>query len=692
MQNGSALRLRTIAVGAALILAFVGSALYDSWRLHQQLSLANERELGNLSKALAAEASTSIGAVDSLLLETVDWYEGHRSERDPDTLTAALATRATGVTQVSVLSLVNADGMQVARSRVTGAPLAEVADRPYYLRHRETPDLGLFINEPIVTRTERVPSVVLSRRLNGPTGRFDGVVTAIVTLEQLQHAYGALDLGGGASLVLTLGDGTLVARQPHIPGMVGRKFPELVLLKGGQQIDTLVSPVDGRIKLVSAVGVPGQGLVLAVTRDEAEVMMPWRDEMRSAIIRTALLSLAVFLTISWLLRQMRRQAELEAKLQQAHKLEALGTLAGGIAHDFNNILGAILGFGEMAQRQATPGTPIRRHIDRVMQSGARARLLVRRILDFSRNSVAERVPVNLQAVVEEVVAMLSPSLPAGLTVQAQLESGSAAVIGDATQLHQVVMNLCANAVQAMGDEGVVRVSLTRMELQAARSLRHGELRPGDFVCLAVADTGSGVSPEVLERMFDPFFTTKKSGDGTGLGLSVVHGIVSDLGGGIDVAANTPRGTVVTVWLPVCGEVAAPSGPHPVDWPKGRGQTVMVVDDERPLLELAEELLAGLDYEPVGYDSAEAALAAFEADPHRFDAVLTDQSLPGMPGDELVERLLAVRPGMPILLMSGNLGADVEQRLRRRGVRAVLHKPLALQDLAENLSAAVGTAD
>jgi signal transduction histidine kinase len=686
MQEAGNLRFRTIAVGAALILAFVGSAVYDSWRLHQQIMLANERELGNLSKALAAEASTSLGTVDAVLLETVAWYEGRRSERDPDTLAQALATRAYGVDQVSVLSLVNAQGMQVARSRVTGAPLAEVADRPYYIRHRDASDLGLFINEPIVTRTERVQSLVLSRRLNGPRGEFDGVVTAIVTLEQLQHAYGALDLGGGASLVMTLGDGTMVARQPHVPGMVGRKFPELVTLKGGQQIDRLISPVDGRPKLVSAVGVPGQSLVLAVTRDEAEVLLPWHDEMRSAILRTVLLSLAVFLTIGWLLRQMRRQAELEARLQQAHKLEALGTLAGGIAHDFNNILGAILGFGEMAQRQTEPGTPIRRHIDRVMQSGARARLLVRRILDFSRASVAERVPVNLQVVVEEVVAMLSPSLPTGLTVQTQLDSGTAAVIGDATQLHQVAMNLCTNAAQSMGDGGIVRVALTRATLSTNRSLRHGELRPGPYVTLAVADTGTGVAPEVLERMFDPFFTTKKVGDGTGLGLSVVHGIVTELGGGIDVAANTPRGTVVTVWLPVCGEVAAPPGSHPVDWPRGGGQTVMIVDDERALLELAEELLAGLGYEPVGYDTAAAALAAFEADPHRFDAVLTDLSLPGLQGDELVERLLAMRPDLPILLMSGNLSAEVEQRIRGRGVRAVLHKPLALQELAEQLSA------
>jgi PAS domain S-box-containing protein len=379
------------------------------------------------------------------------------------------------------------------------------------------------------------------------------------------------------------------------------------------------------------------------------------------------------------------RAQLEAKLQQTQKLEALGTLAGGIAHDFNNILGAILGFGEMAQHRADEGTPIRRYIDRVMQSGARARLLVRRILDFSRNSVAERVPVNLQGVVEEVIAMLLPSLPATLKVEVHLDAGTAAVIGDATQLYQVAMNLCTNAVQAIGDTGTVDVALKRVELMEVRSLLHGRLQPGPYLRLEIGDTGPGIPPEVLARMFDPFFTTKKVGEGTGLGLSVVHGIVSDLGGAIDVRSREPHGTVVTVWLPVGGEVDAPSVAGPTDWPLGDGQCVMIVDDEHALLELAEELLAGLGYEPVGYDTSEAALAAFEADPGRFDAVITDLALPDMQGDALTERLLRIRPDLPVMLMSGNLSAAIEQQAMARGVRAVLHKPLGLQELAETLA-------
>ncbi|KQP20417.1 ATP-binding protein [Pseudorhodoferax sp. Leaf265] len=824
MQRRDALRLRTIALGAALILAFIGSAAYDGWRLHQQITSANERELGNLAKALGAEAARSLEAVDVLLRETADWYEEPDAPRDPMGIASGLATRAAGVSQVSVLSIVDARGQQLARSRETGEPMANVADRPYFQRQRERAQEGLFINEPIVTRTERIPALVLSRRLDGPSGAFDGVVTAIVTLQQLQTAYTALDLGERSSLVLTLADGTLVARQPPAAELEGRvKYPELVALKGGQLIDRSTSPMDGRTKLVAAVGVGQQPLVLAITRDEQQALLPWVDEMRSAVVRTVLLSLLVLVTIAGLLRQMRRlergeaalraseeryamvmeaaneghiewhladgavfpserwaalhgvdpavrlasadallrhvaihpedteavrqgirdhlegrtpaiemdyrvqaqggewrwihargrrvvdaagqpvrvfssavdvserrraaeeRALLDARLQQTQKLEALGTLAGGIAHDFNNILGAILGFGEMAQQRAEPGTPIRRHIDQVMQSGARARLLVRRILDFSRNSVAERVPVNLQGVVEEVVAMLSPSLPAGLHVQTQLASSTAAVVGDPTQLYQVAMNLCTNAVQAMGDAGTVDIRLVRVELAEDRALLHGQLQPGPYLRLSVGDTGPGIQPDVMARMFDPFFTTKKVGEGTGLGLSVVHGIVSDLGGAIDVRGREPHGTLVSVWLPVCGEVEVSAAVAPADWPTGAGQTIMVIDDERALLDLAEELLAGLGYEPVGYTTAEAALAAFEAAPQRFDAVVTDLALPGLQGDALAERLLAIRPGLPVLLMSGNLGAATEQRVLAGGVRGVLHKPLALQALAEVLA-------
>jgi len=697
MTSSERLRQRIVAAGIVLVAAFAGSAVYDGWRLHQQITFATERELGNLAKALAEQGARNLQAVDLLLRDTAEWWETTGNGLPPDDIAAALAARVVGISQVSVLTLVDSQGRQRHRSSITGAPLADVSDRPYFQSQREGSAGGLYINEPVVTRTNRQPALVVSRRLARRDGTFDGVVTAIVTLQELQAAYSAIELGEGSALLLTLDDGTLVVRQPEEPGMAtGERFPELTAFKGAPLIDRSVSPVDGRAKLVAAVGVGKRPLTLTITRDEDHALRPWYDEMRSAVVRTLLLAALVVLTIAGLLRQLRRleageaeKAALEARLQKAQRLESLGTLAGGIAHDFNNILGAILGFGEMAQQHAAPGSDMRRYIDRVMQAGARARVLVRRILDFSRSGVAERVPVHIQAVVEEALAMLRPTLQDGIRIDARLDAGTAAVLGDGTQLHQVVMNLCTNAAQALGDAGAIEVVLERETLDAPRPLLHGELAPGHYVRLVVADTGAGMSPEVLQRAFDPFFTTKKLGEGTGLGLSMVHGIVTDLCGAIDIATEAGHGTRVTVWLPVSGESEAPPLRADPAWPRGNGQVVMVVDDERPLVELAEELLAELGYEPVGFDSSERALEAFMADPQRFDAVLTDEMLPGLAGSELALKLLAVRPGLPVILVSGNVGAALEQRARDAGVVALLRKPLGLQELAESLARTLG---
>ncbi|MDB5826547.1 MAG: sensor hybrid histidine kinase, partial [Variovorax sp.] len=702
MKSSERLRRGIIAAGGLLIAAFIGSAVYDSWRLHQQVMMANARELSNLANALAAQAAHTLQSVDVLLTDTAGWYGASSPDLASDAAQQALAQHAATVPEVSVLTLVDAQGMQRLRSRATGEPLASVADRPYFQAQREGAGVGLFINPPLITRTERVPALVISRRLSDRHGAFAGVVTAVVDLDRLQAMYMAIHPGDGSALLLTLADGTLVIRQPAVPGLT-TKYPELSTLRKGLRLDRTTSPMDGKSKLVVAVGVGTAPLILAITRDEEEALRPWYDEAWSGAIRTVLLSLLVVVTIAALLRQLRRlergeqalrqseeryamameaaneghaewnipedtvfvsdqwrvlhgidqdasivksadlqdriavhpddrlaiksavedhlagrtpaieleyrvrhadggwrwvhvrgrclrdnegaprrlfcaatdvsarkQAEadktaLGARMQQTQRLEALGTLAGGIAHDFNNILAAILGFGEMAQQNAPGGSPQRRHIDRVLQAGARARLLVKRILDFSRSGVAERTQVDLQTLVEEVVAMLTPSLPSGIHVEARLNAGHAVVMGDATQLYQVVMNLCTNAVQAMGEAGVLGLRLERADTAHRQSLLQGDIGPGAWLRLEVSDTGCGIAPEVLQRMFDPFFTTKEVGEGTGLGLSVVHGIVADLGGAIDVVSDnghdTGRGTCVALWLPLAAGEQPPTPPQ-----------------------------------------------------------------------------------------------------------------------------------
>ena len=229
MKSSERLRQRIIAAGVVLVAAFAGSAVYDGWRLHQQIMIANERELGNLAKALAdARRQEPAGGRRAAARHRRLVRDRAVAHLSPDAIAAALASRVVGVSQVSVLTLVDAQGMQRYRSRVTGEPLADVSDRPYFLNQRERPSGGLYINEPVVTRTERLPALVVSRRLNTPQGGFDGVVTAIVTLQQIQAAYSALELGEGSALLLTLDDGTLVVRQPEATGLdAARRFPEL---------------------------------------------------------------------------------------------------------------------------------------------------------------------------------------------------------------------------------------------------------------------------------------------------------------------------------------------------------------------------------------------------------------------------------------------------------------------------------
>jgi PAS domain S-box-containing protein len=386
----------------------------------------------------------------------------------------------------------------------------------------------------------------------------------------------------------------------------------------------------------------------------------------------------------------RAEAErihLEAQLRQAQKLEAIGTLAGGIAHDFNNILAAILGYAEMVQKDSAEGTAQRRHIDAALSAGMRAKSLVERILAFSRSGMGERVPVHVQSVVGEALDAVAASLPAGIALVRQLDAGDAAVTGDPTQVHQVVMNLCANAVQAMKTSGTLTVSLECLQSTQPRCTT-GVLANANYVCLRVRDTGTGIAPQVLERIFDPFFTTKEVGVGTGLGLSLVHGIVTDLGGGIDVKSDVGSGSAFTVYLPWQSSVTAPVPLEEAAAPNGNGETILLVDDEESLVRLGEEMIAELGYEPVGFTSSKAALATFQAEPQRFNVVLSDEAMPEMTGSELVREIRRIRPDIPIVMMSGYVTAGLSGRARDAGVAEVLSKPLVSRDIARSLASAL----
>jgi PAS domain S-box-containing protein len=376
------------------------------------------------------------------------------------------------------------------------------------------------------------------------------------------------------------------------------------------------------------------------------------------------------------------RGKLESRLRQAEKLEAVGTMAGGIAHDFNSVITAILGYGEMARSEATESGALKRYFANVLAAANRAKSLVDQILTYSRTPRARRDVINPRTVVLETLELVRASLPANVDLNVQLSTGDAAVIADPTQLHQMVMNLCTNAVFAMPEGGSLSVALEAANTASEQVLSLGVLVPGRYVRLTVRDTGCGMESQVLAHVFEPFFTTRKAGEGTGLGLALVHGIVSELGGAIDVTSQRGAGSAFHVYLPRAEASMTCDVPA---LPKGVGQQVLVVEDETSVMLLVEEMLAALGYEPAGFTRPAAALQEFHAAPTRFDAVVVDYLMPDMTGTDLVRQLRAVRAEIPVVLVSGYEGVLLLQQAAAAGIDEIVSKPLELKQLAEAMA-------
>jgi signal transduction histidine kinase/ActR/RegA family two-component response regulator len=384
-------------------------------------------------------------------------------------------------------------------------------------------------------------------------------------------------------------------------------------------------------------------------------------------------------------RAEEARVRLEAQLKQAEKMQAVGHLAGGIAHDFNNILGAILGYGELAQAKAKD-SDLRRYIDTIMHAGNRAKALVSQILSYSRAEGGEKLPVIVAPIAEEVCDLIRGSSPKSLQVEFTNHADSASVRGDPTRLHQLFMNLCSNAVQAMAESGVLQVSVATERITMPRKVRTGTIPADDYLLIEVKDSGHGIAPEVIDRIFEPFFTTKPAGQGTGLGLALVHSVVTEHKGFIDLESSLGGGTRFQVWLPrsqdgISGvdEVAqVPAAP-------GAGQVVLAVDDEPEVLAALEEMLASLGYEPAGYRDSREALAAFRDNPGHFEALVSDEVMPGLTGTQLAIEVRKVNPALPILIASGFGGSGFETRALSAGVNRVLKKPYRMTEIADVLA-------
>jgi signal transduction histidine kinase/CheY-like chemotaxis protein len=382
------------------------------------------------------------------------------------------------------------------------------------------------------------------------------------------------------------------------------------------------------------------------------------------------------------------QERLQARLRQAEKMEAVGRLAGGIAHDFNNVLGGILGYGEMLLDSAPEDSPERRYARNLLIAANRARDLVDQILTYSRTQRVARGPVEIGHIARETLEVIRGSLAEGIALELSLPQAPLVVIGDPTQLHQVVMNLCTNAVYAMGGSGTLTVSMEAVDLDDELKLAHATLSPGRYVRLVVGDTGTGMDGPTLARIFEPFFTTKEVGRGTGLGLSLVYGIVADSGGATHVTTELGLGSTFEIYLPRADvdSVAIEQADGPI--PRGNGQHILLVDDEKPLLIMTAELLSRLGYDPAAFSDPHAALASLEAMPGAYDVVLTDEMMPGLTGTALARAARRARSALPIILISGYTGPMLTQVALAAGVREVLRKPVQLRELAIALARAL----
>ena len=669
------------AVAIALVLAalLAGSLGLGLWHLRQDTLQTQSQLMASLASSTADELQRGVHGVMLALRATRDDVDAERAET-----ILRLRRRAALLPMVRALWVLDANGRVLAASAAhPPPPMAEYLPGPYGLD-----DEAVAFSLPFDDPDEGGASVALAMRWRLPNGA-EGWVLGTMPAAAMLGAFPRAVLSPDMRLAVLRADGGVLAGTLRQRTDAAREPSE----REGSPA-AWATPVrfdDGTERLVQRRQVEPLGLTVVLTRDTQAVLARWRDARQLVVWGLVAIVATLVLLLAWLLRAEAQSRRLQRRLVRVRTLESLGTLAGGVAHDFNNILAAVLGYGEMAHESAAPGSALARQLDQIIAAALRGKAVVERILAFSRGRSRPATVFALQPVVEQTLALLAATLPGGVRLERQFEAPEAQVRGDSAALFEALMNLCTNAHLAMPTQGVLAVALRERRLAETRELSHGSLGPGRYAVLEVSDTGEGMTSATLERLFEPFFTTRGH-KGTGLGLALVHGVVQDLGGAIDVHSRPGLGSRFSLWLPwaegaaateAMGEVPAESAGE--DGPRGQGQVVLVVDDEPALVALAEESLAGLGYEPIGFVSAEQALAEVQADAARFDLVLSDEVMPGMNGTTLAERLRALRPDLPVLLMSGFGGAQLQQRAQAAGVRQVLAKPLQREALARAIA-------
>jgi PAS domain S-box-containing protein len=452
-----------------------------------------------------------------------------------------------------------------------------------------------------------------------------------------------------------------------------------------------------RQSIVSEDRVRVEKIVQEATRKSSEINIEWRVRdldgkerwlmSRGRPIKDAAdrerRYMGIVMDISERKRAEEERVKLEDRLQQAQKLESIGTLAGGIAHDFNNILYPLLGFAELLKEDLPKESPLQEHIDEILRATMRSKDLVKQILTFSRKDNQNAKPIRLQPIAKEALKLLRSSIPATIDIQQEIDADCGIVMADPTQVHQIVMNLATNAYHAMEDAGgKLQVSLKQIELASEPDPSVFQaLTAGKYALLTVTDNGIGIEKAISGKIFDPYFTTKGVGKGTGLGLSVVHGIVKAYKGDIRIHSAPGKGTTVRVYLPIMALTTENKGIENSEPLAGGTEKILLVDDENPIVRVEQRMLENLSYHVTARTSSLEALATFQADPAAFNLVLTDMTMPTMTGMQLAEKLISIRPDIPIILCTGYSEKISAGKAEALGVKGFLMKPVDKSEMA-----------
>jgi signal transduction histidine kinase/ActR/RegA family two-component response regulator len=690
------LRRRLVWGGIALIVLIIAADAYEGWQDYQTAVERSRQTVGLLGRYLADQTSRMVQDIDFELADFSEWTAmATGATASPAAVRGQLVSHVMRLPYVHSAAVFGRDGALVATTEVDARARVNVADRPIFAVPKSSASDSLYIGTTRVSPRDGYRTFAVSRRLHAPDGSFAGVVIVRVAFEYLGRFYQTIDMSPGASVVLARSDGEDLARYPDD---VSGASPGDALPANSLQhpIDSPPTGPDSTLRtrearIVSRQTVAGYPLVVEVNQPLAQALAPWRTEELASAARTLALAVLAGLLLAGIAMALRRREQAEAaqrvtedRLQEARKAEALSLLAASVAHDFNNVLSAIVGYGELARGSADTSSLVVQRIDRLLAAAERARQLVRRVLSFDPHRSLNYTNVALVPVVREVLDQVQAIAPAGVTIDANFADSTAEVRGDATEIYQVVMNLCTNAMHAMPNGGTLDVRLDAVTITTPRALAVGRLEPGEWSCLSISDQGDGMSANELTAIFETLYTTKPSGRGTGIGLTVVRNIVTSMHGAVEVASVPRTGTRFSVYWPRADEDASRPHGSAAEQRPGRGQTLLIVDDELQLVALVEEMAASLGYEAVGFSDPERALAAIRRDPDRFDAVLTDERMPALRGTAFARAVHELRPELPVILVTAYRGAQLDLDARRCGIVDVLDKPVRLNELSRAL--------